>query len=43
MEFRKIVINDNPVCETAKGTQMYRTVFGLCGRGQGWDGLGEWH
>ena len=20
--------NDNPVCETAKGTQMYRTVFG---------------
>ena len=17
--------------------------FGLCGRGQGWDGLGEWH
>ena len=29
--------NDNPVCETAKETQMYRTVFGLCGRGIGWD------
>jgi hypothetical protein len=26
MEFRKMV-NDNPVCETAKKTQMYRTVF----------------
>ena len=35
--------NDNPVCETAKETQMYRTVFGLCGRGRGWDDLGEWH
>ena len=22
---------------------MYRTVFGLCGRGRGWDDLGEWH
>ena len=27
--------NDNSVCETAKETQMYRTVFGLCGRGEG--------
>ena len=35
--------NDNPVCETAKETQMYRTVLGLCGRGGGWDDLGEWH
>ena len=26
MEFRKTV-NDNPVCKTAKETQMYRTVF----------------
>ena len=26
MEFRKMV-NNNPVCETAKETQMYRTVF----------------
>ena len=25
MEFRKMV-NDNPVCETAEETQMYRTV-----------------
>ena len=22
---------------------MYRTVFGLCGRGREWDYLGEWH
>ena len=29
--------NDNPVCETAKETQIYRTVYGLCGRGRGWD------
>ena len=35
--------NDNPICETAKETQIYRTVFGFCGRGQGWDDLGEWH
>ena len=27
--------NDNPLCETAKEKQMYRTVFGLCGRGRG--------
>ena len=33
--------NDNLVCETAKETQMYRTVFWTCGRG--WDDLGEWH
>ena len=32
--------NDNPVSETAKETQMYRT-FGLCGRRQGWDDLRE--
>ena len=35
--------NDNPVYETAKETEMYRMVFGLCGRGRGWDDLGEWH
>ena len=23
--------------------QMYRTVFGHCGRGQGQDDIGEWH
>ena len=27
--------NDDPVCETAKETQMYRTVFGLLGEGEG--------
>ena len=35
--------NNNPVCETAKETQMYRTVFWtLWERGEG-DDLGEWH
>ena len=27
--------NDNPVCETAKKTQMYRTVFWTLGEGEG--------
>ena len=27
--------NDNPVCETAKETQMYRTVFWTLGEGKG--------
>ena len=36
-------VNDNPVCETAQEPLMYRTVFGLCGRGRGWEDLGEWH
>ena len=37
--------NDNPVCKTAKETQMYRTVFWtLWEREQErWDDLGEWH
>ena len=26
--------NDNPVCETAKETQMYRTVFWTVGEGE---------
>ena len=34
--------NDNPVCEAAKQTQMYRTVFWTLGEGAGED-LGEWH
>ena len=34
--------NDNPVCETAKETQMYRTVFWTLWAGGG-DDLGEWH
>ena len=29
--------NDDPICETAKETQVYRTDFGLCGRRRGWD------
>ena len=38
-------INDNPVCETAKETQMYKTVsWTLWERwGRGGDDLGEWH
>ena len=31
---------DNPVCKTAKETQMYRTVFWTLWVG---DDLGEWH
>ena len=27
MEFKKMVINDNPICKTEKETQMYRTDF----------------
>ena len=34
--------NDNPVCKTAKETQMYSRTFGLRGRGRGWDDLREW-
>ena len=29
--------------ETAKETLICRTVFGLCGKGRGWDDLGECH
>ena len=35
--------NDNPVCETAKKTQMYRTVFWTLWEREGGDDLGEWH
>ena len=35
--------NDNPVCETAKETQIYRTVFWTLWERSGWDDLGEWH
>ena len=35
--------NDNPVCETAKETQMYRTVFWTLWEREGVDDLGEWH
>jgi len=35
--------NNNPVYKTAKETLMIEQSFGLCGRGEGWDDLGEWH
>jgi len=35
--------NDNPVCEIAKETQMYRTVFWTLWEKEEGDDLGEWH
>ena len=35
--------NDNPICETAKETQMYRTVFWTLWEREEGDDLGEWH
>ena len=35
--------NANPVCETAKETQMYRTVFWTLWERERGDDLGEWH
>ena len=35
--------NNNPVCETAKETQMYRTVFWTLWERAMWDDFGEWH
>ena len=35
--------NDNPVCETQKRQRCIEQSFELCGRGQGWDDLGECH
>ena len=35
--------NDNPVCETAKETQMYRTVFWTLWERERGDDLEEWH
>ena len=35
--------NDNPVCETAKETQMYRTIFWTLWEREQGDDLGEWH
>ena len=31
--------NDDPICKTAKETQIQKQTFGLCGRRQGWDDL----
>ena len=42
--FQKIAEdNDNPVCKTAKETQMYRTVFWTLWEREGRNDLGEWH
>ena len=35
--------NDNPVCETAKETQIYRTVFWTLWEREWGDDLREWH
>jgi len=35
--------NSNPVCKTAKETQMYITVFWTLWERDGGDDLGEWH
>ena len=35
--------NDDPVCKTAKETQMYRTDFWTLRERERWDDLGEWH
>ena len=35
--------NDNPVSETAKETQMYRTVFWTLWEREVGDDLGKWH
>ena len=29
--------------QDSKRDRYIEQSFGLCGRGQGWDGLGEWH
>ena len=42
MEFRKDG-NDNPVCETAKETQMYRTDFQTLWERERVDDFGEMH
>ena len=42
MEFRKMVM----ITLYAKQQKRHRCIeqsFGLCGRGRGWDDLGEWH
>ena len=42
MEFRKMVM----ITLYARQQKRHRCIeqaFGLCGRGRGWDDLGEWH
>ena len=42
MEFRKMVMKTLYVRQQ-KRHRCIEQSFGLCGRGGGWDGLGEWH
>ena len=42
MEFRKMVMITLYVRQQKRHRCLERT-FGLCGRGRGWDDLGEWH
>ena len=42
MEFRKMVT----ITQYVRQQERHRCIeqsFGLCGRGQGWDDMGEWH
>ena len=42
MEFRKVVMI-TLYARQQKGHRCIDQSFGLCGRGRGWDDLGEWH
>ena len=42
MEFRKIVAI-TLYARQQKRNRRIEQFFGLCGRGQGWNDLGEWH
>ena len=42
MEFRKMVTTSLYVRQQ-KRHRCIEQSFGLCGRGRGWDDLGEWH
>ena len=42
MEFRKMVMI-TPYAKQQKRHGCIEQSFGLCGRGRGWDDLGEWH
>ena len=42
MEFRKMAMI-TPYGRQQKRHRCIEQSFGLCGRGQGWDDLGEWH
>ena len=42
MEFRKTVMM-TLYARQQKGHRCVEQTFGLCGRGRGWDVLGEWH